>query len=69
MENPEQCRLRGGVKMVLEIPIVWTVEFKDRTVVSITHADKEQARILAKAQRIKDGKSCEIRCMYKRVWV
>ncbi len=55
--------------MVLDIPVVWTVEFKDRTTLNITHENKEQARILAQAQRIQQGKSYEIRCMHKRVWV
>ncbi len=55
--------------MVLDIPVVWTVEFKDRTRLNITHDGKEQARILAKAQRIQEGKSYEIRCMYKLNWV
>jgi len=51
--------------MSLELPTIWTVEFRDRTFLEIAHEDKEEARILAKAQRIQEGKNYEVRCMYK----
>lgn len=52
----------------MNMPTIWTIEFKDRSMMDIEHEDKDEARILAQAQRINGGKDYQIRAMYKRAW-
>lgn len=49
------------------MPIVLAVEFRDRSIITITHPNKEAARILDQAERIKMGKPWDVRTQYQEL--